>query len=103
MGNHHLPTTSEGTGAPTWENKPRQLIHARSLDDLLANETPVIVELTQNKVSKYSRVVITASTYDLHEEPETQEDEESEETLRIVTGTTAIWENFVIGRSSHYV
>lgn len=107
MGNHRLPTTPEGTNAPIRE-KPRQLLHARSLDDLLANETPVIVELT-HKTSKYSRVIITASTYDLHEESETQEAEEPEEVLRIVTGTITIImvkilnsRNVVVG-SRHYV
>lgn len=83
--------TPEGTAAPIWDGKDgRKLLHARSLDDLLANETPVVVELSQDKASKYSRVVITASTYDLREEDEGLQAEETEEevgALRIVTGT----------------
>lgn len=86
--NNLLPAigTSGETAAPTRRDKP--LIHARSLDDLLANsESPVIVELTQNKKSKYSRVVITASTYTLNEEPQLEEAENSENLPpQIVTG-----------------
>lgn len=60
------------SGAPV---KPR-LAHAKSLDDLLIGNTPVLVELTQNKQSKYSRLVIMASTHTLTEDvPEPDKEE----------------------------
>ena len=98
IGNYRrLVITPEGTATPVWDREDRhQLSHARSLDDLLAKETPVVVELSQNKVSKYSRVVITASTYDLREEelePEETEKSEEERALKIVTGTIYIAQN----------
>jgi hypothetical protein len=82
---HLLSTTDEGKAQDS--GNKRQLVHTRSLDGLLANQTPVVVELTQDKASKYSKLVITASTYDLCEEAEPAGAKESGETLRVVTGT----------------
>lgn len=77
----HRPPIASGEAA----SSKRPLIHARSLDNLLRGDAPVMVELTQNKKAKYSRVVITASTYTLNEELEAEQSQVSFP-VHLVTG-----------------
>lgn len=56
----------EETNAPS--NRTSNLVHTRSLDNLLEGKGHVIVDFNQSKKSKYSRVVITASVSTLNNE-----------------------------------
>lgn len=46
---------------PVENQSKKALVHVRSLDELLTGGRSVVLELTKNKRSKYSHVVITAS------------------------------------------
>ena len=77
MENHYLRASKAARKEEEEEEEKSMspsMNRARSLDDLLSSNSPVMVELTQNKNSKYSRMVIVASNCALDKDDDDDDD-----------------------------